>query len=117
MGRDFDLHYIDETDEKNLIKIGANQINSMIFLVEKLLTYSTGVCYAITPQFFYAHKKLKFQISFNNNMESKDVPSLVEVYFTSKENSYGIIDMDWFNGNELNFWNVIFKLCLMTDNV
>ena len=121
LGRDFDLHYIDETDEKNLIKIGANQINSMIFLVEKLLTYSTGVCYAITPQFFDAHKKLKFQISFDKkkkNMDIEDVPSTIGVYFTSKENSYGIIDMNWFNGNELSFdldsWSTTFKLSAST---
>ena len=56
----------------------------MIFLVEKLHTYLSGVCYAIIPQFFNAHKKLKFQISFDKNLHIEDVPSTIGVYFTSK---------------------------------
>ena len=118
LGRDFHLYYNNETDSKILLEEGENQINSMNFLVEKLYTYLSGVCYAITPQFFDAHKKLKFQISFVKNMDPKDIPSNMGVYFTSKENSYGIIDMNWFNGNELSFdldsWSTTFKLSAST---
>ena len=118
LGRDFHLYYINETDTKILVELGENQINSLDFWVEKLHTYSSGICYAITPNFFDAHKKLKFQISFDKNMNLKDLPSTMGVYFTSKENSYGIIDMDWSNGNELSFeldsWCTTFKLSALT---
>ena len=104
----------DENSEKEL-SIGNNTFGSNIVTVEKLQTYFSGSCYKITPNFFTLKKTLEFRMAFDNyTLIGDDIPWSIDIYVTSKDNAYGIIDSIWKNGEELilkpNTWLTVFKL-------
>ena len=90
-------------DHPNLSE-GLNQYeeNSLV-KVETLLTLWFGVCYKISAINFTENDQLIFRLNFNHDThEAKDIPK-PEIYITSEDNAYGILAMNWMNGNELKF--------------
>ena len=82
--------------DKNLKKSYSDKIES-----EEIYTiYNHGLCYRITPKI--ASRKWEpayLNVKFDPTLPIEDIPK-IELIFTSKENSYGIIESNWMDGNE-----------------
>ena len=44
-----------------------------------------------------------FQVQFDDSLPLEDIPKMIEVIFTSKHNSYGVITDMWKEGPEYSF--------------
>ena len=58
------------------------------------------MCLKITFDFFSLDLKPTFKLAFSKSLSLDDVP-MPEIYLTSEDNSYGIINYGWANGEEL----------------
>ena len=110
-----DMRYEEDENSEKELSIGNNTFGSNIVTVEKLQTYFSGSCYKITPNFFTLKKTLEFRMAFDNyTLIGDDIPWSIDIYVTSKDNAYGIIDSIWKNGEELilkpDTWLTVFKL-------
>ena len=117
MKRDFYLYlsYEEDVNQGIELSIGNNTFGSNSVTVEKLQTHYSGSCYKITPNFFTLKKTLEFTLIFDNDiLKGDDIPWSINIYVTSKENAYGIIDSKWKNGEELilkpDTWLTVYKL-------
>ena len=93
--------------DKHKLKLGQNIIKDMDGIevdVEALTTIWNGICYKITATF---RKKemidyIRLDIKFDNQLMDRDIPK-VEIYLTSKANSYGILATNWLQGQVTKF--------------
>ena len=69
-------------------------------MVEQLATIWNGMCLKLKFEYFSLDLSPKFYLSFSESLSFDDIP-VPEVYLTSEENAYGIINYGWANGEEL----------------
>ena len=105
---DFTINFYYENIDKSFIlgflNMTENKFNDtskadIMVKLEKIYTIFSGLCYKITPVSNVSLIEFYTDISlyFNKSIPYKDVPSLI-VYFTSQNNSYGIIANQWTDG-------------------
>ena len=80
------------------------------------MTVWNGMCLKIKFEYFSLDLAPTFYIAFSKSLTLADVPT-PEVYLTSEENAYGIINYGWVNGEELKivlegveqvlFWDIL----------
>ena len=80
------------------------------------MTVWNGICVKIKFEYFSLDLQPSFYLSFSKNLSLDDVP-MPEIYLTSEDNAYGIINYGWANGEELKidlegveqviFWDLI----------
>ena len=58
------------------------------------------MCLKITFDFFTLDLAPTFKLAFSKSLSLDDVP-MPEIYLTSEDNAYGIINYGWANGEEL----------------
>ena len=85
-------------------------------MVEELMTIWNGMCLKLKFEYFSLDLRPSFYLSFSKSLSLDDIP-VPEVYLTSEENAYGIINYGWANGEELKinlegveqviFWDLI----------
>ena len=107
IGRDFNLTiYLDNSRDQvytmNNMSLSENTSKSIEF--EEIISINAGICYRVTPK----HKMTKSQlnqihIQFDESLPFDDIPKMIQVIFTSKQNSYGILGTSWKEGKELRF--------------
>ena len=101
INEDFAL-YFDNGDTQDFLNVGVNnlqQSNGQQFelVVEELLTINYGICYKIN-----SIESGNIGISMFEDMLSFDMTTPY-IYITSEDNSYGILDTTWMNGDETKF--------------
>ena len=64
------------------------------------MTVWNGMCLKIKFEYFSLDLAPTFNVAFSKSLSLADVPT-PEVYLTSEENAYGIINYGWVNGEEL----------------
>ena len=69
-------------------------------IVEQLMTVWNGMCLKIKFEYFSLDLSPSFYLSFSKSLSLNDIP-LPEIYLTSEENAYGILNYGWANGEEL----------------
>ena len=85
-------------------------------MVEQLMTVWNGMCLKIKFEYFSLDLAPTFNVAFSKSLSLADVPT-PEIYLTSEENAYGIINYGWVNGEELKiglegveqvlFWDIL----------
>ena len=70
--------------------------------LEKFWTVYRGICYKVTPNIKHRSIKQKYGIRFlfSDKLVKTDLPKKLEIYLTSDENSYGVVNAIWKEGNE-----------------
>ena len=77
---------------------------SRIIDFEVVYTLWKGLCYRLTQKIKVEEDFMNtLLIDFSNNMPDEDIPEHVEVFFTSENNLYGVISLNWIDGDELGF--------------
>ena len=69
-------------------------------MVEQLMTVWNGICVKIKFEYFSLDLSPSFYLSFSKSLSLDEVP-MPEIYLTSEDNAYGIINYGWANGEEL----------------
>ena len=94
--KDFELQFSDNgnTFSVNLApgtNIFMDNFGTKTIYVDEILNFENDICYKVNPNFKIMHEKYKMKINFipNDNGEF-GAPKYVEMYVTSKNNSYGI---------------------------
>ena len=64
------------------------------------MTVWNGMCLKIKFEYFSLDLSPSFHLSFSKSLSLNDIP-LPEIYLTSEENAYGILNYGWANGEEL----------------
>ena len=98
---DFAL-YFDNGDTQDILEIGVNDLRQFdgqqfYLVIEELLTINYGLCYKIQ-----GIESGDVGISMFEDMITYDMTTPY-IYITSEENSYGILDTTWMNGDEAKF--------------
>ena len=80
------------------------------------MTVWNGMCLKIKFEYFSLDLSPSFYLSFSKSLSLDEVP-MPEVYLTSEDNAYGIVNYGWANGEELKinlegveqviFWDLI----------
>ena len=109
IGKDFNLSIVFDLD--NTLATGNKSIDTLVndnVLTEKaskliefeeLITVAYGKCFSITVKNKTGKSETTYlQIQFDESMPSEDLPKLIEVYITSKQNSYGVLSNLWKEG-------------------
>ena len=69
--------------------------------IEEIYTLRSGLCYKVTNQRKTKEDEVhKFYIEFATGFN--DIPSYVKLFLTSENNSYGVIESRWLEGNMYN---------------
>ena len=111
IGRDFNLtialDFLDFYSKQEVIEINdliLTEKASKLIEFEEIITLIAGICYSITPKNEIGKRQYNlFQIQFQDSLPSEDIPNKIEVIFTSKYNSYGVITNVWKEGQEYSF--------------
>ena len=108
IGRDFNLTItLDVYGRKEVLTInGMNLTENALkaMEIEEIFTIGPGICYSVTLKSRMSKKQVnRVFIQFDESLPFEDVPKIVEVIFTSKQNSYGIISNFWKEGKECQF--------------
>ena len=111
IGRDFNLtialDFLDFYSKQEVIEINElilTEKASKLIEFEKIITLIAGICYSITPKNEIGKRQYNlFQIQFQDSLPSEDIPNKIEIIFTSKCNSYGVITNIWKEGQEFSF--------------
>ena len=108
IGRDFNLTFIldllelygkRETIIINDTNLSENE--SKYIELEEVITFAAGICYSITPKNKMGKSQTNYmRIKFDDSLPSGDIPKLITVTFTSKQNSYGAFCNFWKEGEE-----------------
>ena len=96
---------------KQELKYGQNYGESFgneIILIESINTSDFGTCYRITTEFKSKNEVknwiwAEITLNFSNSLPKKDIPTSIKTYFTSYENSYGVVFAEWLDGDVLSF--------------
>ena len=112
--RDFDIHFQNAFNSSfanlhigNNIFKDYNETSSIE--VDYIMNFKHSICYRITPNILmvdnYIQRDESFEIYvlFNPKLSKEDLPEYVDVYLTSKVNSYGIWQGEWKEFDELAF--------------
>ena len=103
IGIDFEIILFLNDDVGQAIRIqntSLTQNQSKMIHFEVVNTLEAGLCYKITPKLKTPRNAMNFiAIAFNQELADEDIPNL-KLIFTSEENSFGIINMDWVEGDE-----------------
>ena len=111
IGKDFNLtivfdfyNTIERRNYDSKITISGNFLTekaSKLIEFEELITVAYGKCFSITVKNKTGKSDTTaLQIQFDESMPSKDIPKLIEVIITSKQNSYGVLANLWKEGKE-----------------
>ena len=74
--------------------------SDMIEFEEIYTIHGQGLCYRITPKHAVTKVETSYlNVNFNPKLPTGDIPK-IEMIFTSKANSYGIIESIWMDGHE-----------------
>ena len=112
--RDFDIHFQNAFNSSFAnLDIGNNIFKdydkTFYIEVDYIMNFQHTICYRITPNILmvdnYIPKDESFEIYvlFNPKLSKKDLPEYIDVYITSKINSYGIWQGEWKESDELAF--------------
>jgi len=109
IGKDFNLSIVFDLD--NTLATGNKSIHllvndnvltekvSKLIEFEELITVAYGKCFSITVKNKTGKSETTYlQIQFDELMPSEDIPKLIEVFITSKQNSYGVLANLWKEG-------------------
>ena len=70
---------------------------------QEIYTLWSGVCFKMTMKTkIRKNMKISMHINFKDSLKIEDIPK-VEIYLTSEPNAYGIIDLEWSEGDEFGF--------------
>ena len=98
----------DRSEEKTLMK-GKNVLEYLhlqfIILLDGLYTKYDGMCYMVTAEIKGAEFDPTITWEFSMHMNQSENSPNVHIYFTSKENAYGILQKEWTDGN---YWRMEF---------
>ena len=84
------------SDSKNL-----SEKNSKLLELEEIYTEWSGICYKLTMKENTTTLMRNFiGLEFKESLPKEDIPE-VKFYFTSENNSYGVIPIDFIEGNVL----------------
>ena len=111
IGKDFNLTIVFDVDNTivrrnydSMITIDDNvltEIASKLVEFEELITVAYGKCFSMTVRNKTGKSETtSLQIQFDESMPSEDIPKLIEVFITSKQNSYGVLANFWKEGKE-----------------
>ena len=111
IGKDFNLtivldfyNTIERRNYDSKITINGNFLTekaSKLIEFEEIITVANGKCFSITVKNKTGKSDTTaLQIQFDESMPSKDIPKLIEVIITSKQNSYGVLSNFWKEGKE-----------------
>ena len=98
------------SDSKNL-----SEKNSKLLELEEIYTEWSGICYKLTMKENTTTLMRNFiGLEFKESLPKEDIPE-VKFYFTSENNSYGVIPIDFIEGNvlmlpvkvEKNLWHKV----------
>ena len=65
------------------------------------MTVAYGKCFSMTVRNKTGKSETtSLQIQFDDSMPFEDIPKLIEVFITSKQNSYGVLSNLWREGKE-----------------
>ena len=84
-----------QADVKNLME-GKNVLPWNTLTVTKILSLFAGMCYKIGFE-KYQNKPPPISVEYLNQMDV----GIPDIYITSEESAYGIVDVNWINGDEL----------------
>ena len=108
IGRDFNLTIVLDGNGRqemltiNNMSLTENALKAMEF--EEIITIGSGICSSVTLKSKMSKGQTnQIVIQFNESLPLKDIPKMIEVTFTSKQNSYGIISNFWKEGKECQF--------------
>ena len=77
---------------------------SKLIEIEEIISLLAGTCFSIAPKNKMGKRQYNtFQIKFDDSLLPEDIPKWIEVIFTSKYNSYGVITNIWKEGRESSF--------------
>ena len=106
-------YYYERTEEVPLylpinLTLGNNQLYEYHYKtcreieLQKIWTVYRGICYKVTPNIKHKTIKQKYGIRFlfSDKLAKTDLPRKIEIYLTSEENSYGVVNSIWKEGNE-----------------
>ena len=95
---------LDDDLEHELVIDGTEKSeHSDVISWEKIYTLWSGICVKMTMNSeIRQNMKISMHINFKESLKIEDIPK-VEIYLTSEPNSYGIIDLEWNQGDELGF--------------
>ena len=102
-GKEFTI--ISQNQELNY---GQN-IGNEIILFENISTNDFGTCYRIKTEFKSRDEEVnnllwaEIKVNFSNSLPKNDTPTSIKTYFTSYENSYGVVFAEWLDGDVLSF--------------
>ena len=111
IGKDFNLTIVFDVDNTivrrnydSMITIDDNVLTekaSKLIEFEELITVAYGKCFSMTVRNKTGKSETtSLQIQFDESMPSEDIPKLIEVFITSKQNSYGVLSNLWKEGKE-----------------
>ena len=89
----FFLHNTSLTSLYPGTNIFMDNFGTKTIYVDEILNFENDICYKVNPNFKMMHEKYKLKIDFlnaNDNGKFGVIPKYVEMYITSKSNSYGI---------------------------
>ena len=96
IGRDFDFSFVYSNSQ-----IAITEEN---LIVEEIYTFYFAMCYKVTMKFkIKPMERFTFVIDYNENLDTTDIPQKIDVYYTSEQNSYGIIPSIWSEGKVFKF--------------
>ena len=100
-GTDFEIGYriyegIKPT-KTMILKEGKNNLFGSTINLQKILTFYLGNCYKTSKLNTSIYKYEDYSVYFNESIPENDLPSL-KTYFTSEQNSYGVVSATWRNG-------------------
>ena len=103
LGYDFnvtlDYDNFNESLQIKLFDINEQPLDNLV-TVEEFYTIWSGLCFKITPKIRTGRAvENKLLLEFSKTLPIEDVPN-VKVFFTSENNSYGVIDVSWYEGDE-----------------
>ena len=108
IGRDFNLTItLDVYGRKEVFTINdtsltENALKAMEF--EEIISIGAGICFSVTLNSTISKRQVnQVYIQFDESLPFEDVPKIIEIIFTSKQNSYGIISNFWKEGKECQF--------------
>ena len=104
-GKEFTLLY-HKQELKYGQNYGADFYENEIIFIESISTSHFGTCYRVTIEFKSGDESLiwaEIKVSFSNSLPKNDIPTSIKTYFTSYENSFGVVFAEWVDGDVLSF--------------
>ena len=102
IAQDYTIAFSLDDDLEHELVINGTEKSEYSDLIswEEIYTLWSGICFKMTMKSeIHQNMKISMHINFKNNLKIEDIPK-VEIYLTSEPNPYGIIDLEWSQGDE-----------------